>query len=77
MFKRTRWMVVGYAAGLGSSAYAAYRARKVVQRYSPPAVVDRAVDSASNAAARVRDALVEGRAAMTERETELRLKHPR
>jgi hypothetical protein len=74
MFKRTRWMVVGYAAGVGTSAWAAYKARQVAKRYTPPEIASRAADSALLAADRVRDAVAEGRAAMTEREAELRLK---
>lgn len=77
MFKRARWMAVGYAAGIGTSVYAAYKARRVAHRYAPPAIVHRATGTAADAADRVRDALAEGRAAMTEREAELRLKHSR
>lgn len=74
MFKRTRWMVVGYAAGIGTSAYAAVKARQVARRYTPPEVAHRAAERAVAGADRVRDALAEGRAAMREREAELRLR---
>lgn len=84
MFKRTRWLATGYAVGIGTSVYAAYKARQVARRYTPPEVAQRAADSASRGAdrasrgaERVRDALAEGRAAMQEREAELRLKHSR
>ena len=77
MLKRARWMVTGYAAGIGTSVYAAYKARQITRRYMPPEVAHRAAESANRGADRVRDALAEGRAAMHEREAELRLKHSR
>jgi aspartate/methionine/tyrosine aminotransferase len=73
MFKRTRWMIVGYAAGIGTSAYAAVKARQAARRYTPPEIAHRAASRAVAGAERVRDAVAEGRAAMTEREAELRL----
>ncbi len=73
MFKRTRWMVVGYAAGIGTSTYAAIKARQAARRYTPPEIAHRAADRAAAGADRVRDAVAEGRAAMAEREAELRL----
>lgn len=73
MFKRTRWMVVGYAAGIGTSAYAAIKARQAARRFTPPEIAHRAADRAVAGAERVRDAVAEGRAAMAEREAELRL----
>jgi hypothetical protein len=77
MFKRTRWLAVGYAAGISTSVYAVYKARRVAQRYAPPEIVQRAAGTAAGATDRVRDAFAEGRAAMVEREAELRLKHSR
>jgi aspartate/methionine/tyrosine aminotransferase len=77
MFKRARWMVTGYAAGIGTSVYAAYKARQFTRRYTPPELAQRTADRATRGAERVRDALAEGRAAMQEREAELRLKQSR
>lgn len=77
MFKRTRWMATGFAAGVGTSLYGAYKARSLARRYTPPEVAQRAAAGATRAGGRVRDALAEGRAAMHEREAELRLKHSR
>ncbi len=68
-------MVIGYAAGVGTSVFGVYKARKAARRYRPPAVAARAADTAMRGAGRVRDAVVEGRAAMHEREAELRIKH--
>jgi len=77
MFKRVRWVATGFAAGVGTSLYGAYKARSLARRYTPPEMAQRAAAGAIRAHGRVRDALVEGRAAMHERETELRLKHSR
>lgn len=74
MFKRTRWMVVGYAAGVGTSAYAAIKARQVARRYTPPEIAQRAADRAVAGVDLVRDAVAEGRAAMREREAELKMR---
>ena len=77
MFKRARWVATGFAAGVGTSLYGAYKARTLARRYTPPEIAQRAVAGASLAGGRVRDAIAEGRAAMHEREAELRLKHSR
>ncbi len=70
MFKRVRWLTVGYAAGIGTTLYAARKARQIARHNAPAAIAHRA-------GTRVRDAVVEGRAAMHEREAELRLRYDR
>lgn len=75
MFKRARWAAVGYAAGIGTTVYAAYKTKQAARRYTPPEIAQRAAGAAARGGTRVRDAVVEGRAAMTEREAELRLQY--
>lgn len=70
MFKRVRWLTVGYAAGVGTTIYAARKARRLARRGNPGTVARRT-------GTRVRDAVIEGRAAMHEREAELRLRYDR
>jgi hypothetical protein len=72
MFKRARWASIGYLAGIGTSVYVARRAKEVARRYTPPELAGRVSDSVSATGDRLRDAIAEGRAAMREREGELR-----
>lgn len=65
MFKRLRWMTTGAAVGFGGAVWLQRKVKTAADRYRPVGV-------ANAAAARARDALEEGRAAMREREAELR-----
>jgi hypothetical protein len=65
MFKRLRWLSTGAAIGLGGSVWLQRKLKSTANRYRP-------VEVAGAAAARARDALEEGRAAMKQREAELR-----
>ena len=65
MFKRARWMTVGYLAGIGTSYAAARKVKRAVGQYTPPEVARRSVD-------RVRDAISEGADTRRSREAELR-----
>ena len=65
MFKRARWTAIGFTAGVASSWAVAHQVRRVAQRYTPPAVVDRWSGN-------VKSAVGEGRSAMREREVDLR-----
>ena len=65
MFKRLFWLTVGFALGLGSSWAVTRRLRRVASRYAPTEVVDRWGGT-------MRAAVDEGRAAMRDREAELR-----
>ncbi len=65
MFKRVRWTAIGFTAGVASSWAVARQVRRVAQRYTPPAVVDRWSGN-------VKAAVGEGRTAMREREAELK-----
>jgi hypothetical protein len=72
VFKRLRWTALGYVGGLATSWWALRRVRRAVDRVTPPAVRERAVDGLRDARADVRAAVAEGRAAMREREAQLR-----
>ena len=66
MFKRIRWMGTGAALGAGAVVWLQSRLR----RYSPAGLAGEAV-------VRARSAIEEGRAAMRDREAELRRAHLR
>ncbi len=68
MFKRVRWMGLGFVAGVGSSYWVVRKVRATAERYMPP----RVADSAKSFGNDVKAALVEGRQAMRDREAELR-----
>jgi hypothetical protein len=61
MLKRIRWMGTGVLIGFGGSVWLQKRMKAVADRYKPGGL-----------AARARDAVVEGRQAMKEREAQLR-----
>ncbi len=70
MFKRIRWLGTGAAVGFGGSLWLQRKMKSATERYKPAGV-------AVAAANRARDAIEEGRAAMKEREAELRGTQPR
>ena len=72
MFKRLRWLTVGFVLGLGSSYAVARRVRRMVMRYAPPELVDRWGGSAANVRRDMNAAVSEGRDAMRLREAQLR-----
>lgn len=65
MLKRIRWMTTGVAVGLGTSVWLQRKLKTAADRYGPLGV-------ANAAATRAKDAWSDGRAAMREREAELR-----
>lgn len=81
MFKRLFWLTVGFGSGIGTSWYVVRSVKRTVRRTvaAHPAgeVAARAATRAGHGlktfGADVRDAVVEGRAAMREREAELRV----
>jgi len=79
MFKRATWLGVGFTLGVGTTVVAARKARQQLDRYKPPAVVDRVTTSITDKATSLRDhvteALTDGRQAAREREDQLRAKH--
>jgi hypothetical protein len=76
MFKRVTWLGVGFTLGVGTTVVAARKARQQLDRYKPPAIVDRVTTSISTKSVTIKDQVVEavtvGRAAAKDREAELR-----
>lgn len=68
MFKRLLWFTLGCA----SSLWVMRTVRRTVERLMPQRLTQDAVAGAKTAGAQLRAALDEGRAAMREREAELR-----
>jgi hypothetical protein len=76
MFKRATWLGVGFTLGVGTTVVAARKARQQLDRYKPPALVDRVTATITDKTTALKDqvviALHDGRAAAKEREVELR-----
>lgn len=72
MFKRLFWLSVGVGVGIAGSFSVTRRVRATVDRYRPEQLSAAAGDAARRLGTDVRAALTEGRAAMVEREAELR-----
>jgi hypothetical protein len=79
MFKRATWLGVGFTLGVGTTVVAARKARQQLDRYKPPAVVDRVTTTITDKAAALRghltEAVADGREAARTREAELRSTH--
>jgi hypothetical protein len=70
MFKRVRWVAIGFGAGIGASVYGYQKLRRTVDRHASPELRD--AGRKVNAIRRdVQAAVSEGRVAMHEREAEL------
>jgi hypothetical protein len=76
MFKRATWLGMGFTLGVGTTVVAARKARQHLDRYKPPALVDRVTTTISARSVTIKDqvveAVTEGRAAAREREASLR-----
>jgi hypothetical protein len=76
MFKRATWLGVGFTIGVGTTVVAARKASQQLDRYKPPALVDRVTTTISTKTTTLKDqvvvALSEGRSAAKDREVELR-----
>jgi hypothetical protein len=76
MFKRVTWLGVGFTIGVGTTAYAARKARQQLDRYKAPAIVDRVTTTITTKSVTFKDQVTEavsaGRAAAKQREEELR-----
>src|SRR5262252_8521870 len=76
MFKRATWLGVGFTLGVGTTVVAARKARQQLDRYKPPALVDRVTTTITTKSTALKDhvviALNDGRAAAREREEALR-----
>jgi len=80
MFKRATWLGVGFTLGVGTTVVAARKARQQLDRYKPPALVDRVTTTITTKSTAFKDqvvfALNDGRAAARQREQELRADRP-
>ncbi len=72
MFKRLFWLMVGAGFGFGVSFWLMRFVREKAARYSPERVSSDLTGALKNLGADLRDAVAEGRAAMREREVDLR-----
>ncbi len=72
MIKRLVWMGFGAVLGASGWSYTNRRVKAVVDRYAPEEVRNRLADRARAAGTGVKAALDEGRAAMADKERELR-----
>ena len=72
MPKRMTWFVVGAVAGAGGSLYAKAKAKRTIERLQPTNVVRLAATKARDTSRGVVDAVRECRAAMQDKEVELR-----
>lgn len=70
--KRVTWFVTGVAAGAAGTNYAARKVKQTAAQLAPANVAKSAANQARRSGQRVVDAVREGRAAMSEREDELR-----
>ena len=72
MFKRLFWLVVGAGFGFGVSFWLMRFVRETAARYSPERVSSDLTGALKNLGTDLREAVAEGRAAMREREVDLR-----
>lgn len=70
--RRVTWFVTGAAAGAAGARYATRKVKQTAERFTPTNVARSAAGGARAAGHRVVDAVREGRAAMHEREDELK-----
>jgi hypothetical protein len=75
MFKRVRWVAVGYGLGATTSYLAARRLKRTAQKYTPNEVANRVGATVGGTARYVQNAVTEGRDAMRDREAQLRSAH--
>jgi len=72
VFKRLFWLTVGLGVGFGTSFRLMRALRRTAARFTPERMTQDAVAGARSVGAELKAALDEGRAAMREREAELR-----
>jgi hypothetical protein len=72
VFKRLFWLSVGLSVGFGTSFRLMRAVRRTLERLAPERVTSDAVAGAKSVGAELKAALDEGRAAMRDREAELR-----
>ena len=72
MFKRLFWLMIGAGFGFGVSFWLMRFVRETAARYHPERVSSEVTGALKHLGADLRDAVAEGRAAMREREVDLR-----
>ena len=72
MFKRLFWLMIGLGFGFGLSFWFMRFMRETVQRYTPERVSGDLADAMRGLGQDLRAAVADGRAAMREREAEIR-----
>jgi hypothetical protein len=72
VFRRLFWLIVGAGFGFGLSFWLTRAVRQTVERYSPDRVSDDLAAAIRTFGQDIRTAVREGRAAMAEREAEIR-----
>ena len=72
MFKRLFWLVIGAGFGFGVSFWLMRFVKETVNRYSPERMSSDLAGALRSLGADIREAAKEGRAAMQEREAQLR-----
>ena len=72
MFKRLFWLAVGTGLGFGMSFWIMRTVRSTIERYTPERVSSDVSAALRGLGEDLRAAVAEGRAAMAERESELR-----
>ena len=72
MFKRLFWLMVGVGFGFGMSFWFMRFMRETAKRYTPERVSGDLADAMRGLGADLRAAVADGRAAMREREAEIR-----
>jgi hypothetical protein len=75
VFKRLFWLMIGFTWGLGTSWFVVRSVKRTVRRtveaYTPAQLASRAGDGYREVRVNLKAAVIEGREAMRERETEL------
>jgi hypothetical protein len=72
MFKRLLWLMIGAGFGFGASFWVARFVRDTVRRYTPERVSSDLANALRSLGSDLRVAVADGRAAMREREEEIR-----
>ncbi len=72
MFRRLVWLLIGAGFGFGVAFWFMRLVRETAARYSPDRLTSDLTQAARGLGRDLRGAVVEGRAAMRERESELR-----
>lgn len=72
MFKRLFWLSVGASLGFGTSWWITRTVKQKIERYAPARLTEGVANTAHSLTGGVKAALAEGRAAMRDREAELR-----